>query len=92
MKIDIVRELINRLLTAAGREGSLTESVALEVEKRFRQEFSGESFYIKRRSLEEEEGKRIAVVKAYLESSASPSEIAEENGVSRKTMYRYLKR
>lgn len=92
MKVDIVRELIMRLLSAAHREGSLTESIALEVERSFRQEYAGEKFYVSKSSPVEIEQRQKSVVDAYLKSDASPEEVADENGVSRATMYRYLKR
>lgn len=92
MRVDIVRELIVRLLAASSREGSLTESIALEIERSFRQEFSGETFYVKKKSSHEIKQTKKTVVDAYLKSSERPAQIAAENGVSRATLYRCLKR
>lgn len=87
MEVDVIRELINRLLDAAHREGTLTESVALEVERTFRKEFKGEQFYVKR----EPTPKITAAVTDYL--SGQPLEqITKHHGISRATLYRHMKR
>ena len=88
MDVDIVHELINRLLDAANREGSLTESLAREVERGFRHEFNGEMFYIKRQSLTVEE-KRAASA-SYL-AGQPVEQIAKHHGISRATLYRHIK-
>lgn len=90
MKTDIVRELIERLLEAAAREGTFTESVALEVERSFRRDYAGEAYYVKRLPIEMRDRQK-AVTEAYLQGVPS-EEIEEQNGISRATIYRYLKR
>jgi hypothetical protein len=90
MSVDIVRELISRLLDAAAREGTLTESLALEVERAFRNEFAGDTFYIKKLPIEMS-GKPGVVKEQYLRS-VELDKIADKNGISRATLYRYLKR
>lgn len=91
LRVDIVRELINRLLEAAHREGSFTESVAREVERSFRSEYRGATCEVHEspRALLPE--KQSAVVDAYLEGRPV-DEITKHHGISRATMYRYLKR
>ena len=85
--VDVVSELINRMLDAANREGGLTESLAREVERAFRHEFSGEKFYVKR----EPTPKKTAAVTDYL--SGQPLEqITKHHGISRATLYRHMKR
>lgn len=91
MDVDIVRELINLLLEAASREGTLSESIAIEVEKRFRQQHSGETFYI-RRNGEDVETRKKTVIKTYLNTDTSTKDFTRQNGISRSTLYRYLKR
>ncbi len=91
MRVDIIRELIDRLLEAAHREGSFTESMAREVERSFRSEYRGATCEVHetpRALLPEKQG---AVVTAYLEGQPV-SEITKHHNISRATMYRYLKR
>jgi len=90
MSVDIVRELISRLLAAVAREGALTEALAKEVERTFRNEFAGDTFYIKKLPIEMS-GKPDVVQAQYLRS-VEVEKIAQENGISRATLYRYLKR
>jgi len=90
-RVDIVRELIDRILEASHREGLLTESIAREVERAFRSEYRGATCEVcesPRALLPEKQG---AVVKAYLEGRTE-GEIIKHHGISRATMYRYLKR
>lgn len=88
---DLIRELINRLLEAANREGSFTESVALEVERSFRRDFNGAECYVKERTEARLAEKQAIVVDAYLQGQPV-DQIVRENGISRATLYRYLKR
>lgn len=88
---DLIRELIDRLLAAADTEGGFTESVARSVEVQFRREFNGAECYVKERTGDTLEKKQAAVVDAYLRGKPVP-EIVRENGISRATLYRYLKR
>lgn len=90
MRVDIVRELINRILEASHREGSFTESMALEIERQFRFEYNGAECVISA----ETKGPKAdpkAVTDAYLKGHPV-EQIAKENGISRATLYRYLKR
>ena len=92
MKVDIVRELINRILEASAREGSFTESMALEVERAFRRDFKGfESRIISERPATYPAETRQTVVASYLEGQPV-DQITRENGISRATLYRYLKK
>ena len=89
-QVDIVRKLITRLLEAQHREGTLTESIALEVERSFRREYAGESFYVKKLPVQMAD-KQAAVTEAYLRGD-HPEEIVSAEGISRRSLYRYLKR
>jgi len=91
MSVDIVHELINRLLEAAQREGTFTESVAFEVERAFRHDFNGEKFYVKRGKDDDSEKRSAGVVNDYL-SGQPVEQIEKHHGISRATLYRYLKR
>ena len=91
MRGDIVSELIARILEAGSREGSFTESCALEIERSFRQEFAGDEYYIASQSDALLEKKQKTAVAAYLQGKPTAA-IAAENGISRATLYRYLKR
>lgn len=88
---DLIRELIDRLLQAARREGQLTEDLARAVEQDFRRDFKGSDLYIGERPLSYSDSTKQAVVNAYLEGRPV-NQITSENGISRATLYRYLKR
>lgn len=90
-RVDMVRELIARLLDASQREGMLTEAVAIEIEKQFRHEYHGATCEIYERSRALLPGKKAAVVTAYL-GGQPVDEITRAHGVSRATLYRYLKK
>lgn len=91
MQIDLVRELIDRILAAAQREGSFTESMAVEIERSFRHEFNGAECYVKERTPQEIAVKKEVVVDRYLQGQPV-DQIIRENGISRATLYRYLKK
>lgn len=91
IQADLIHELINRLLEAAQREGALTKSVALEVERSFRRDYNGAECYVKERTEHSIVEKQTAVVDAYLQGRPV-EQIVRENGISRATLYRYLKR
>lgn len=95
MSCDAIHDLITRLLAAAQREGSLTESLAIEVERQFRHDYKGAEIVISERprrqitmSIAE---KQSAVVSDYL-ADKPVDEITRHHGISRATLYRYLKR
>lgn len=89
MRSDAIRDLIQRLLEAAQREGTFTEAVALQVEREFRSEYRGDTIYVK------EEIKSAPPVdeiqRRYL-AGEPIDDIARGAGISRRTMYRLLKR
>lgn len=91
MKVDIVRELITRILEAASREGTFTESMALEIERSFRREFNGAECYIAERTEQTIARKQETIVAHYL-GGKPVDQITRENGISRATLYRYLKK
>lgn len=88
---DLIRELIDRLLQAARREGQLTEDLARAVEQDFRRDFNGAEYYVKERTESRLAEKQAVVVGAYLKGQPV-DQIVRENGISRATLYRYLKR
>ncbi|WP_150428860.1 helix-turn-helix domain-containing protein [Dechloromonas sp. CZR5] len=90
MSGDLISELINRML-AAHQEGRLTRENALRIEQEFRREFNGAECYIKERTEVTVVKKQEAVVSAYL-AGEPVDRITKENGISRATLYRYLKR
>ena len=92
MKVDIVHELITRILEAAAREGGFTESVALDVERSFRRDYKGHvGGYIGERPATYPDATKATVVAHYLEGKPV-DQITRENGISRATLYRYLKK
>lgn len=88
---DLIRELIDRLLAAARRDGRLTEDIARSVEMDFRRDYNGAECYVKERTEASIAEKRAVVVNAYLQDRPV-EQIMRENGISRATLYRYLKR
>jgi DNA-binding NarL/FixJ family response regulator len=90
VRVDIVRELIQRMLDAASREGTLTESIALEIERRFRVDYAGSEYYVKKMNFRGLSA-RNQIVHAYL-AGKSEKQIAAETGLSRATIYRNLKK
>jgi len=91
MQVDLVRELITRLVDAAQREGTLTEAIALQVEASFRQQYHGARCEISMRPRHRSVEKKEVVVREYLDGE--PVErITKRHGVSRATLYRYLKK
>jgi len=91
MKVDAVRDLITRLLDAAHREGTFTESVALEVERQWRMEYRLSKISISEKTAEDRTARRAAPVQDYLDNKPV-EEITRRHGISRSTLYRYLKK
>ena len=90
MRVDIVRELILRIIEASAREGSFTESMALEIERQFRFEYNGAECVVSAANKGPKANPK-AVTDAYLQGQPV-EQITQENGISRATLYRYLKR
>ncbi len=91
MRVDLVRELIDRIMAASQREGTLTEAIAIEIEQQFRQEYRGAVCEIHPSPRAMLPQKREAVTAAYL-AGQPVDEITRAHGVSRATLYRYLKK
>lgn len=87
---DLIRDLIQRLLEASSREGSFTESVALEVERQWRQDNRGEQYTVCAKPRPADETKAAAVAD-YLQNRPV-EEITSRHNISRATLYRYLKK
>lgn len=91
MKVDAVRDLIQRLLSAAHREGKFTESVAMEVERQWRMEYRGTEINVSYKPLADRHAGRSAPVRDYLDGKPV-DEIIRHHGISRATLYRYIKK
>lgn len=90
MQGDFIRELVTRLLAEAKREGTLTETAAQEVERQFRHDYRGAKYVVCVRPRQAVIEKKESMVKDYLAND--PVEvITKRHGVSRATLYRYLK-
>ena len=89
MRVDVVRELIDRILAASQREGSFTESMALEIERQFRHDYKGAECVVSERPRRE---LPVEVVKNDYLSGKPVEQIASAHGISRATMYRLLKK
>lgn len=91
MKADAIRDLIDRLLAASQRDGSFTESVALEIERQWRHEYHGADIHVSYKPLSDRRAARAAPVRDYLDGKPV-GEITRHHGISRATLYRYLKK
>lgn len=91
MKTDAVRDLIQRLLEAAHREGAFTESVAIEVERQWRMQYRGTEICVSYKPLADRRAERAAPVRDYIDGKPI-DEITRHHGISRATLYRYLKK
>ena len=89
MQGDYIHELVTRLVSEAKREGTLTESAALRVENQFRVEYQGARYVISVNPVRRYE-KKNAIVKEYINNDPVDM-IKKRHGVSRATIYRYLK-
>jgi len=89
MRVDVVRELIERILAASNREGSFTESMALEIERQFRHDYKGAECVISERPRRDVPA--AAVQTDYL-AGKPVEQITSTHGISRATMYRLLKK
>ena len=90
-RVDMVRELIDRMLAASQRDGCLTEDIAIQIEQQFRRDYRGATceIYESPRALLAQ--KQEVVISAYL-AGHPVDEITRTHGVSRATLYRYLKK
>lgn len=91
MKPDAIRDLIKRLLSASQREGAFTESVAFEIEREWRHEYNGAEIHVSFKPLADRRAQRAAPVRDYLDGKPI-DEITRSHGISRATLYRYLKK
>lgn len=85
---DPIRDLVRRMLAAARREGGLTEATASRVEEDFRREYAGDSIYVAKRT-PIADADIVKMGARFLNEPAD--EIAESNGISRRTLYRLLR-
>ena len=89
MRSDAVRDLIDRLLAAAHREGTLSESLAIEVERQWRRDYRGERIYVA--SVPVPDAVKSVVVEQYKAGVPIPK-IESSAGISRATLYRLIKK
>lgn len=92
---DIVREIIERAKARIAEEYGLPDEVAEllgQVETEIRAEYRGERVYVSgHRVTPQIDARADAIAKAYLDD-VPVEEIANRHGISRATIYRYLKR
>lgn len=83
-QLDILSRILERIREM---QPSLTEDMALEIEKQIRQEYSGSEVYIQKNA----PAARVQKLKRMFHGD-NVDEVAESLGVSRRTIYRDLKR
>ncbi len=91
MKADAIRDLVHRLVQAAYREGSFTESVAIEIERQWRFDYRGTEINVSYKPLADRAAARQQPVSEYIDGRPI-DEITKRHGISRATLYRYLKK
>lgn len=84
-KLDIVRDILIRAMAAAP---SLTEEVALEIERSVRMDYGGNEVYV-RKDMKNDVDKD-AVVRTYVDEGVEAAR--DRFGISRASLYRLLKR
>lgn len=89
-KADAIRDLVSRLLIAARREGAITESLALEIERQWRMENDGRRISVSFRRVDESQ--LADAVRAEYLADQPVEQITSRHGISRATLYRYIKR
>lgn len=82
---DLLRRIIETLQTM---QPSLTDEIALEIERSLRAEFAGEEVYIPKRQPERDR-LRLEVRRKF--NGRNATEVARELGIGRATVYRILK-
>lgn len=92
--MDIVHEIIERakrrIAEAYGLPDEVADLLGL-VESEVKHDFGGEQVRI-RQARPDRDAKAAAVTQEYLRTDLPAEEIASRHGISRATMYRYLKR
>lgn len=95
---DIVHDIADRILSAVIERLDLPmdamdrlDGVLLPVENEVRRIYGGDRVYIRRAEVTDDR-KRAAIVRDYLASDVPPAEVGARHGVSRATLYRYLKK
>ncbi|MBV2206646.1 MAG: helix-turn-helix domain-containing protein, partial [Pseudomonas sp.] len=89
---DAIRELVKRLVDAAHREGTFTESVAIEIERQWRLENAGARVTISYRNDPRKTDKTVDSIRTEYLSNTPVEDIINRHGISRATLYRYLKK
>lgn len=91
-KADAIRDLVQRLVDAAHREGTFTESVAIEIERQWRLENAGARVTISYRGDPRKTVKTVDSIRTEYLSNTPVEDIINRHGISRSTLYRYLKK
>lgn len=86
-----LHDLIMRFVQAAHRDGTFTESVAIEIERQWRLDYDCTTIYVSQMPDFERTKRRQDVVSQYIEGH-DIKEITKRHGISRATLYRYLKK
>lgn len=89
-KTDAIRDLIMRLVDAAHREGTFTEAVALTIERQWRMENDGRKIAVTYRRVDQH--KVAEAARSDYLANEPVETITRRHGISRATLYRYLKR
>ena len=89
-KSDAIRDLVQRLVEAAHRDGTFSESVAIEIERQWRMENDGRKLTVAYRRVDQH--KVADAVRADYLANEPVEKITSRHGISRSTLYRYLKR
>jgi len=88
VKDDLISDIMKRLLAMCG--DSFTESQALQIEEQLRQEYGGQEVWVSPKPKIPKEAKEKAVAD-YLDGKPI-NEVVAKNGISRATLYRYIKK
>jgi len=95
MAAQVKDDIVIAILECVRRmEPSFTEEMAVQVELQVRRDWGGEEAYIAKTpsTRQPTPENREKVAQQYLSDPAAPHDIARKNGMSRRTMYRWLKK
>ena len=86
---DLLLVVIQRL---RARVPALTEDLAASIEAETRAELGGLRVRIAKRRKHPTDQQRASITREALDSTASAQELIEKHGISRRSLYRYIKR
>lgn len=90
MSCDFVRDILQRILEAAQRDGGFTDALAREVEAQIRQDWGGERVYVGKTAEDAriEIGRRNAAILRDLNNGERVGLIARRYRISRRMVYK----